>query len=280
MAALADSLDALAGVRHVDLGALKRGTGAVVTADIHTGSADAVLARIDGLGLSAEDVVFSRLDTIGAGPDTTDLVALVWADMLREARSRARASARYLVLMGAAGVVGAFAVINRSAVLLVGAMAISPDLLPITAACTGLVLRRRRLVLRGAGALVVGFLATGVISALVAGMLRVFDWLPVGFSISEIPASQTHIGASTILIALAAGVAGMLAVETRASAAVGVAISVTTIPAVSYLGVALAVGELRSSASALWVLIANVAMMLVGGSGTLALQRTFSRASA
>lgn len=280
MAALADSLDALAGVRHVDLGALKRGTGAVVTADIHTGSADAVLARIDGLGLSAEDVVFSRLDTIGAGPDTTDLVALVWADMLREARSRARASARYLVLMGAAGVVGAFAVINRSAVLLVGAMAISPDLLPITAACTGLVLRRRRLVLRGAGALVVGFLATGVISALVAGMLRVFDWLPVGFSISEIPASQTHIGASTILIALAAGVAGMLAVETRASAAVGVAISVTTIPAVSYLGVALAVGELRSSASALWVLIANVAMMLVGGSGILALQRTFSRASA
>jgi Domain of unknown function (DUF389) len=41
------------------------------------------------------------------------------------------------------------------------------------------------------------------------------------------------------LIALAAGVAAILFFETRASAAVGVAISVTTIPASAYLGVAI-----------------------------------------
>jgi hypothetical protein len=69
----------------------------------------------------------------------------------------------------------------------------------------------------------------------------------------------------------------MLAVETRASAAVGVAISVTTIPAAAYLGVALGIGEFDRSLSALAVLGANVAMMLVGGSTALAVQRGFSR---
>ena len=48
---------------------------------------------------------------------------------------------------------------------------------------------------------------------------------------------------TTILVALAAGVAGILAFETRAGAAVGVAISVTTIPASAYLGVSFGVGE-------------------------------------
>jgi hypothetical protein len=101
--------------------------------------------------------------------------------------------------------------------------------------------------------------------------------MPDDFELGAIPAAQTHVNTSTILIALTAGVAGMLATETRGSAAVGVAISVTTIPAVAYLGVALAVGEAEKSLSALGVLGANVGMMLVGGSTTLALQRVLAR---
>jgi hypothetical protein len=84
---------------------------------------------------------------------------------------------------------------------------------------------------------------------------------------------QTHVSATTILIAFAAGVAGMLAVESRASAAVGVAISVTTIPASAYPGVAIGVGELDKAWSALGVLAVNIAMMLAGGSSALATRR-------
>lgn len=62
----------------------------------------------------------------------------------------------------------------------------------------------------------------------------------------EVGRSQ-HLDAETILVALAAGVAGMLAVETRASMGVGVAISVTTIPAAAFLGVAAGIGELSKS---------------------------------
>jgi uncharacterized protein DUF389 len=64
-----------------------------------------------------------------------------------------------------------------------------------------------------------------------------------------------------------------LAVQTHASAAVGVAISVVTIPATAYRGVALGIAESRTSLSALAVLAANVAMMLTGRSITRAVQR-------
>jgi Domain of unknown function (DUF389) len=53
----------------------------------------------------------------------------------------------------------------------------------------------------------------------------------------------------------------------------GVAISVTTVPAAAFLGVAAGIGEFSKSLGALGVLGTNIAMMLVGGSTTLAIQR-------
>jgi uncharacterized hydrophobic protein (TIGR00271 family) len=182
----------------------------------------------------------------------------VWADVLSSARMRARRPARYFALMAAAGVIAALAVVNDSATLIVGAMAISPDLLPITAACTGLVLLRPRLVGRGLATLVAGLATAGLFAIVVSLLLDRFDLLPQGFSLQEFSAAQTHVNATTILVAFAAGVAGMLVVETRTSSAVGVAISVTTIPAVVYLGVTLGIGQLETSLSALAVLGAKV----------------------
>jgi hypothetical protein len=98
--------------------------------------------------------------------------------------------------------------------------------------------------------------------------------------VHEFSAAQTHVNATTILVAFAAGVAGMLAVETRASAAVGVGISVTTIPSAAYLGVALGTGQLRTSLSGVAVLTANVGMMLLGGSLALLVQRAAAARSA
>jgi len=273
MTAVAEGLGDLAGARHVSVARDSRGGSALVTADVRTDTADAALALLSRIGIPADDVVLARLDTIGTASSEAEPLALVWADVLAQARVQARAPGRYFVLMATAGVVGAFAVINQSSVLLVGAMAISPDLLPITAACTGLVLRRPRLLGRGLVTLFVGFAATWALAVIVSGALDLFARLPDGFNLGEIPASQTQVSASTVLVALAAGVAGMLAVETRASSAVGVAISVTTVPAVAYLGVAVGTGEFGHSLSGLAVLITNVAMMLIGGSVALALQR-------
>jgi hypothetical protein len=58
---------------------------------------------------------------------------------------------------------------------------------------------------------------------------------------------------------------------------VGVAVSVTTIPAAAYLGVAAGLGEADQARGAVGELAANVAMLVVGASGTLTLQRLVAR---
>jgi uncharacterized membrane protein len=116
------------------------------------------------------------------------------------------------------------------------------------------------------------------VAALLTVVLDALGLLPDGFVIGEggLQGLST-VNISTVFVALAAGVAGILALETRASAAVGVAISVTTIPASAYLGVAIGVGEATKAAGALLVLVINVAMLIAGGSAALILQRRLAR---
>jgi uncharacterized membrane protein len=78
-------------------------------------------------------------------------------------------------------------------------------------------------------------------------------------------------------VALAAGFVGILAFETRASTAVGVAISVTTIPAAAFAGVAIGIGEHGRAEQALMVLLVNLLMLFVGGALTLLVQRRTGR---
>jgi Domain of unknown function (DUF389) len=102
------------------------------------------------------------------------------------------------------------------------------------------------------------------------------DLIPSGFTLdsaSDALGGLTSISHETITVAFVAGVAGMLALETRASSAVGVAVSVTTIPAAAYLGVAAGLGEVGTAGGALGLLGVNVAMMTLGASATLVVQR-------
>ena len=176
--------------------------------------------------------------------------------------------------MVAAGIIAAFGVIQVNDILIVGAMAVSPDLLPITAACVGLVDRNFRLVYRALLTVAVGMGA----ACLTAGVLtRVGDLmalLPAHFAIGESALSGlTTVNASTVLVAFAAGVAGMLSLETRASSTVGVAISITTIPAAAYLGVAAGVREVAEALGALAVLGVNIVVLVLAGALTLTVQR-------
>ncbi len=279
MGDVAGRLGAMPGVRHVSTSDGGHDRNALVTADVSAAVADAALGMVRGVGVPAEDVSLLRLDVIGPASASDEPVALVWADLLGQARVNARTAVRYLVFMAVAGVIAGFGVIDEDQVLIVGAMAVAPDLLPVTAVCTGLVLRRSRLIRAGLVSLLVGLGVACLLAATVTGFLNLFDLLPAEFAVHETGlASQQHIEAETILVALAAGVAGMLAVETRASMGVGVAISVTTIPAAAFLGVAAGIGEFSKSLGALSVLGANIAMMLAGGSMALLVQRKLASA--
>jgi Domain of unknown function (DUF389) len=122
--------------------------------------------------------------------------------------------------------------------------------------------------------LAVGMGATCLTAAVLTVLLDLVDLLPSGFEVGEsVLSGLTTVNSSTIAVALAASVAGVLAMETRASSAVGVAISITTIPAAAYLGVAAGVGEEAKAWGALAVLGVNVAMLLVAGTLTLFVRR-------
>jgi uncharacterized hydrophobic protein (TIGR00271 family) len=269
---VAERLRALAGARHV-LRAQDDGT-ALVTADVQAGAADAALEAVRALGVPAEDVELLRLDSIAPHGGRGAVGGIVWADLLNQAGANSRPLARYLVLMAVAGVIAGFGVIYRNDILIVGAMAISPDTLPITATCTGLVLRRYKLAGRALVTLVLGLATAGVVAGGMTAILHLLSALPAGFDVSSTALHGLDtVNVSTPFVAAAAAIASILALETRASAAVGVAISVTTIPASAYLGVAAGVGELHEAWGALLVLTVNVVMLIVGGCLTLLVQR-------
>src|SRR4029077_18087709 len=118
-----------------------------------------------------------------------------------------------------------------------------------------------------------------VTACVLAAALKGADLLPQGFTVEDSSLSTlAKTDYSTVLIALAAGIAAMLSFESRASAAVGVAISVTTMPASAYLGVALGTGVGSGEAlGALLVLAINVSLLILSGSTTLLVQRWLTR---
>jgi uncharacterized hydrophobic protein (TIGR00271 family) len=280
MAAVADSLHAIPGARHViQMGNGELG-GALVSADLVDDAVDRALEQVKRLGVPAEDVALVRLESIGPSVAQRPLASVVWSDLLSQAGANARPFPRYLVFMVTAGIIAAFGVIYQNGILVVGAMAISPDTLPITAAATALVLERWRLAGRAVVALVCGLGVACLVGGVMTGVLNVLDLLPTGNHInSGFLAGLSTVNISTPIVAFAAGVAGMLALETRASSAVGVAISVTTIPASAYLGVAAGVGKSPEAWGALLVLAINVSMLLLAGCLTLLVQRALGRTS-
>ena len=181
-------LGALDGVSHIARSRLVEPGREVVTCDIRPERADAAVAVFDQLEISETDVLMARMSLIapvGWRPNsraslTTD--SLVWADLLGEARVQARTVVRYLVFMVIAGIIAGFGVVDANTILIVGAMALSPDLLPVSAACVGLVTNRPRLAARATLTLVVGLGVATAAACLLSLFLDLADHLPSGFT--------------------------------------------------------------------------------------------------
>ena len=269
------------GARHIVLSGSTMDTNvSLLTAELDDDAADSVIVELTARGVKAEDLSIARVQVVR--PMTTEGYklevdshhdTLVWSEVADEAIENVGLRASYLAYMAVAGVIACFGVLGRSAVLIVGAMAVSPDLLPLTAAAVALVARRPRLFGRAVGTLLPG-LATAVAAAwLVTLALRATGVVPIRVDIySGVVFSLAHVSVATVCVAAAAGVAGMLSFESRASFAVGVAISVTTIPAAAYVGVAAGLGEWHGAGGALAVLGVNLAVLLVTGTATLGIQ--------
>ena len=144
----------------------------LLTAAVEPIVANEVVERLRGLRIERPGAVaLVREDRTEVMPVEDDRIgywdasadAIVVEEVVDEAENAL--SSTYLAYMAARAVAG-IGVGEDSSVLIVGAMAISPDLLPLSAICVGLVAHERRTVLVGVSSLLAG-LAT---AALVAGL--------------------------------------------------------------------------------------------------------------
>ena len=275
-----DALGAARGVSHVEQGQRTTDGLVSVTADVEVDAADATIELLDDFDIAWNDVMLWRVPGIRPflgrqGVGSTERDGAFWAEVVDRAHDNSELRIAYALFMAAAGVIAGVGVLTGSSVLIVGAMAISPDLLPISASAIGIVERRWQLAMRGSRA-VVGGLGIGTLAACGATLLlRIGNRIPDDLVLADtvLGPSLTQIGPGSLLVAAAAGMAGMLAFERAGSAAVGVAISVTTIPAAAYVGAAIALGRSEPMWGAALVLVSNIVVIVTACTATLWVQR-------
>ena len=282
--AVTEALEGTGGVhRIVALKPERAGTGVVLAADVMPSVADRVVTMIRDWEVDDADYLLTRQEVVAPSPPHGHYSrgeGFAWIEIMGQARTHSRVLGQYLALMAVAAVLGAIGVLTDNPILVVGAMAVSPDILPISAACVGIVAGRFPLARRAIGALLLGIVLTWAVAAALAWGLQAVGILSSGYEVHE---ENLHglqsVDYSTILVALGAGVAAMLSFETRAASAVGVAISVTTIPASALFGVSLGLGEVSVSWGAAAVLGVNVVLLLLSGVLTLLVQRGLASAA-
>ena len=151
---LATALEGTGGVHQiVSMSREPTGAGVVLEADLLPAVADQVMGLIREWEIADGSYLITRQEVIAPTPVHGPITSgneFAWIEVIGEARANARLLGRYLALMSVAGVLGALGVITDNPILVVGAMAVSPDLLPICAACVGIVARRARLAATGA----------------------------------------------------------------------------------------------------------------------------------
>ncbi len=279
---LLDRDDAVNVVLH--RGASVRPDGDVVTVDVPRESVSYLLEEVrDLLGqdgaVTVEELDVSLSETArraerlapGQGVD-----AVVWEQLEAQVEQDSTPSGTFFVLTIAATMLAGVGILVDSAILVVGAMAVGPDFAPVSGLAVGLVQRRRETVRRSVISLVGGFAAGIVAVVLGVLLLRAFGHLPAAAS----AAHRTQTGTISqpdvfnVIVALLAGVAGMVSLTSSKSAAlVGVLVSVTTVPAAADVGVSLAggiPGDARGAAAQLGL---NVGCLLLSGVATLLVQK-------
>jgi Domain of unknown function (DUF389) len=129
-------------------------------------------------------------------------------------------------------------------------------------------------------ALVLGFPMAAVAALLLTLAARGRGRIPAPYLAGQRPVTGLLIGANlgAFVVAVVARAAGIIALgRAKSGAVVGVLVSITTIPAASNVGVALAMGDLSEAGESLTVLLVNLAGLLAGGVVTLLGTRVWAR---
>lgn len=172
--------------------------------------------------------------------------------------------------------IAACGVVLDNAILIVGAMAVGPEFGPLAGFCTALVQRAPRLALRSLIAILVGF---AIAMAVTVGFSVFMDAVGL-FSQEQLDQDRPNTGFVyapdwfSFVVAVLAGAAGTLSLTSAKSGAlVGVAISVTTVPAAANAAVALSYGDREQTWGSTEQLLLNLLGIVLAGTLTLLAQK-------
>ncbi|MEV4948115.1 DUF389 domain-containing protein [Streptomyces sp. NPDC053755] len=282
--AVLDLIGETVGTAHLAVvsGAARDPVGDIVLCDVAREACDELLHRLRKLGIDkdgsiavgdigvslSERAEHAEREAPGEGAD-----AVVWEQLTEATHEESTLSYTYLLFICLATMIAACGVVLDNAVLIVGAMAVGPEFGPLAGICTGLVRRAPRLAWRSLNALLVGFAAAIVTTTLFSLLMDATGQ----FEVSMLNEPRPNTGfiwqpdPFSFVVAVLAGVAGMLSLTSAKSGAlVGVAISVTTVPAAANAAVALSYGELGQMWGSVEQLLLNLLGIIVAGVLTLA----------
>ncbi|MET7599503.1 DUF389 domain-containing protein [Streptomyces sp. NPDC005481] len=277
------------GTTHVVVlpGAARNPAGDVVLCDVAREAGDGLLSALQGLGLdrtgsiAVENIDLSlskRADKAedeapGEGAD-----AVLWEHLTDATHEESTLSVTYVAFITLATMIAACGVVLDNAILIVGAMAVGPEFGPLAGICTSVVQRSPRLALRSLVALLVGF---AVAMAVTVGFSHFMDAVGL-FTEAQLEGKRPNTGFVyapdwfSFVVAVLAGAAGTLSLTSAKSGAlVGVAISVTTVPAAANAAVALSYGDTGQTWGSTEQLLLNLLGIVVAGTLTLLAQKWF-----
>ncbi len=285
--ALVAELKAQPGATHLVVlaGAAVEPPGDVVMADVVREAVSDVLAALQSVPggddcaytLEAVDTTVSdHADAAEEAVPGLGVDAVVWEEVEARTSEEAALSTSFLLLLVVATLIAAVGVMLDSAVLIVGAMVVGPEFGPVAGLTVATVERRWPLARRSLQALLVGFPVAILAALLLAVVVRVTAGFPETYLGERRPLTSfvSRPDGYALLVALLAGVAGVVSMTSAKSAAlVGVAVSVTTVPAAADVGVAAAAGRWSECGGAAAQLGVNLLALVVAGALTLAVRR-------
>lgn len=282
-----DLLEATVGTAHLAVlpGVARDPVGDVVLCDVAREAGDELIGALRELGVAEYGAItVEKMDlTLSASADRAEeeapgegADAVLWEELTDVTHEESTFSITYVAFLAVATMLAACGVMLDNAILIVGAMAVGPEFGPLAGISTALVQRAPRLVWRSLWALVGGF---AVAMALTAG----FAWLMDAFGLFdeamiEAPRPNTAFvwqpDWMSFVVALLAGIAGTLSLTSAKSGAlIGVAISVTTVPAAANAAVAFSYNDFNQMTGSIQQLLANLGGIVLAGTLTLLLQK-------
>jgi uncharacterized hydrophobic protein (TIGR00271 family) len=285
---LLDADDRVAGLAVLP-GASRVPAGDVILLDVPREAASDILDALEELGLgevgsvSVTEVAGSPFrgahEAERAAPGSPD-DGVLWRLVQEQAEADSRGSLSFYAFMTVAVALAAIAVITDSSVLVVGAMVVGPEFTAIAAAATGVVLGQLDITRRAVGLLARSFAGAVLAVVVLALLARPAGWVTPELVTHARPLTGFiwHPDHWSFVVALLAGVAGVISLTAgKASALVGVFISVTTVPALGNLALGLAVWSPAEIRGSLLQLGLNLAGLGLAGVVTLSVQRLGSR---